>query len=423
MPQHAVIVDPYSAATEYGPAFRSRGVSPIAVLSTPAPLDAFTSAWHPEEFDRTHTFRGSVTDLVATLRAYDPVCVIPGIESGVELAEALAGELTPGAGNDPATTASRRDKWAMAGALARAGVPVLRQTCANDPDQVRDWLDGTGLRGSRLIMKPPKSGGTDDVHVVEPDEDWRPCFDRLLGAVNRFGIRNAGVLVQEFAPGEEYVVDTYSVDGKHGVVEVCRYTKRRSGNRIGIYDRTDFVPPDDPAVAPLTDYVFRVADAVGLRNGCGHAEVILTPAGPRLIEIAARLAGNPLPLGGRLATGDSQVERTLRHRLDGQFTADYGWVQHVRIFSISTARAGILRNVELLEAARDLPTARAAYLPHRSGERVAATTDLFTALGWVLLAAADRRALDTDYLLLKELEGRLEVEAAPVAPHSPPPSR
>ncbi|HZB47586.1 MAG TPA: ATP-grasp domain-containing protein [Mycobacteriales bacterium] len=409
MDRPAIVVDPYSAAREYGPAFRARGVPTVAVLSTPAPLPAFAAAWHPEDFDRTVCFDGDLDRLAARLAAERPVCVVPGIESGVELAEALGERLRPGEGNTPGSTAARRDKWRMAQAVRAAGVPALRQVCTDDPAQVADWLAETGLAGARLVVKPPKSGGTEDVHVVAAGADWRPYFDRLLGAPNRFGARNAAVLVQEFAAGTEYVVDTYSVAGRLGIAQVCRYAKRACGDRLGIYQSTEVVPPDHPHVPVLADYVRRVADAVGLRNGCGHAEVMLTPDGPRLVEIAARLAGNPLPLTCRLATGDSQVDRTLRHRLDGTFTPDYRLERHARIVCLSAARAGRLENAELLAAAAGLGTAQAVHLPHHTGEVVPATTDLFTSLGWVVLADPDQTAVAADHDRLRELERQLVI--------------
>lgn len=63
------------------------------------------------------------------------------------------------------------------------------------------------------------------------------------------------------------------------------------GNRLGIYDMGDTLDPADPRTATLYAYAAQVADAVGIRNASGHAEVILTSEGPRLVEIAGRFSG------------------------------------------------------------------------------------------------------------------------------------
>ncbi len=414
MPEHAVIVDPYSGAAEFGPAFRARGVSPVAVLSTPRPLAAFAADWHPANFDAVHCYDGDEAALLATLKAYRPVCVIPGNESGVELAEALAEGIAPGTGNVPELAEARRDKWEMARAVSAAGIPVLRQLCSEDPGQVAAWLlesglGESGLAGRALVLKPPKSGGTDGTRIVAAGQDWRPAFDEINGAVNRYGQRNHGVLVQELAVGTEYVIDMYSAGGAHGLTEVCRYRKRASGDRLGLYDRTDFVSHEDPRVAELAAYAAAVADAVGVREGATHAEVMLTPDGPRLIEIAARLAGTPLQQAARLATGDCQIDRAIRHVLDGHFTRGYQLRQQASVVTLSAARGGVLRNPEVLEALRALPTACLASLPHQAGDTVSATQDLFTLLGWVLLADQDPAAVERDYQAIRAAERQVVI--------------
>src|SRR5439155_10017889 len=122
-----------------------------------------------------------------------------------------------------------------------AGLPRLRTICTDDPDEVAAWIDRSGLAGRPLVLKPPKSGGTEDVHLAKAGEDWRPQFDRILGAINRFDLRNDAVIVQEYASGMEYLIDLYSVDGRHGVVNVCSYLRHSKSDRIGVYDAAVFV--------------------------------------------------------------------------------------------------------------------------------------------------------------------------------------
>jgi len=406
----AVLVDPYSGAKDYSPAFRARGVRTLALLSTPKPLPSFLAGWFPDEFDEVWTFDGDLPALVERLRARDPLCVMPGNESAIELSEALNEALLPHLANTPGGTAARRDKWHMAQALRKAGLPTIRQLCSDDPDEVADWLLATGLHGSRLVLKPPKSGGTDDVHVFERGQDWRPVFERMAATTNRFGFVNRSVLVQEFAAGTEYVVDTYSVAGKHGVADVLEYTKGASGQRLGVYLRTRALPPDHPRVPPLLDYAYRVLDAVGIRNGGGHAEIMFTADGPRLMEVAARIGGTPLQALARYASGECQIDRAVRHVLDGEFTPNYRLLQHASVVLLCSPRAGVLRNGELMDEMRSLPTVQAATLPYRTGDTVPATADLFTQLGYLILADPDEAAVETDHARIRTLERQLVID-------------
>jgi biotin carboxylase len=407
MGQYAIIVDGYHIRAgdrwSFAGAFRSRGVSPVTVLSTPQPIAKYESRWYPDDFEAVHYFDGDYTALEATVRSYDPVCIIPGSEAGVELAGFLADALTPGKGNVAGSALAQRDKGVMVRALERVGVPVLRTISADDPESVARWMAQADLDGRPLVVKPAKAGGADNVYLVGADEDWRPIFSRLLGATNCYGNRNDHVIVQEYADGTEYMVNLYSVGGKHGLVDVCSYIKHNRANRIGIYDAADYLPPDHPDVPMLAEYAMRAAHATGIRNGCTHAEVVLTPDGPRLIELAARPAGSCSMISGSLATGDNQVERTVRHYLDDEFAASFQLVQRVRTTWLCAANAGTVRDAGILRAAQDLPTVRRMSLP-ANGERIKGTYDASSILGWVIQCASDRADIEADYRRIRELE-------------------
>lgn len=411
MTQYVVIVDPLSTGAEYGPAFTAAGVVPVAALTGSQELAGWRGSWHPENFPHIHQIvDDDVAGLAAVLRQYDPVCIVPGAESGVLLCDALIELLLPGSGNVPALSPARRDKWAMAQGVAAAGVPALRQIFTRDEADVEKWLADVGLLGADLVFKPPSSSGADDVHLVPAGQDWRPLLREMRDRVNNLGHRNDGALVQELAVGTEFLVDSYSVDGRHGLADVCRYTKFRHGDRIGLYDLVDFLPPEHPDVATVWAYTREVLDALGFRNGCGHAEVMVTAQGPRLIEIAARPAGGGHQMISRLATGSSQIDRTVAHRLRGEFTEGYELIQHVRGVFVSAHAAGVWRNGEVFDGVEKLPTFWAKNFPHATGAAVPLTENILTFLGWVILAGTDEAQVEADYREVKAREARVVID-------------
>jgi hypothetical protein len=407
MKRYAVIVDPLSTGADYPLAFRAAGCSPVAVLSAAEPFAPAT--WHPERFDHVHVFDGDLAGMAGALRAYQPEYLVAGAESGVELTDCLVELVAPGSGNLAELTAARRDKWAMARALDRAGVPHLLQRCSDDPGEIAAWLEETGLDSRPIVLKPPKSGGADNVHLVLAGDDWRPAFEAILGAGNPLNEVNQAVLVSEYAAGTELLVDSYSMDGRHGLVDVCRYTKRQFGDRIGIYDCVEFLDPADPDVRVAWPYTCRVLDAVGIRNGCGHTEVMLTPDGPRLIETAARPAGGGHQLISELATGDNQIRRTVEHRERGGFKPGYELVRHLRGVFLSAPRSGVWRNAEIFDRVEALGSYHAKHFPYATGDEVPATRDLLTFLAWVILTSTDRDLVDADYRQLKLWEALIDI--------------
>ncbi|MEV6244075.1 ATP-grasp domain-containing protein [Lentzea sp. NPDC051838] len=407
---HIVVVDPYSAGKGIAPAFAERDVDAIAVLTTPEPPAGLARTWIPSNYREVHVL-SDLDSLAGKLAVHSPIAVVPGTETGVEAAEALSELIAPGRSNVLSLSSARRDKWQMAVALRSAGVPHLRQISSDNVDEVAAWLRREGLEGSPIVLKPQESGGTDDVFVAQPGDDWREKFSRIHGSVNKLGLRNDRVLVQELAVGTEYEVDTYSIDGQHGLAAVWRYAKECRGDRLGIYLSNTLVPADDPVVDVLFEYVCQVLDATGVRNGPAHVEVMITPDGPRLIEIGARLAGAEQQELTLIGAQESQITRMVRHRVDEDLSvARYTQHRHVKSVYLSSPAAGELGNAVRFDSlASSLPSFVRASLPYREGSQVPRTVDLWTSLGYVVLAHTDISVLERDEALVREIEAGLIV--------------
>lgn len=410
----AVIVDPYSSGAMYAPTLTAAGAPVVAVLSAPEPPEVYASTYRPQDFPEIIAVTGDPGRAVARLRELRPRCVLPGTESGVELADAIAPLVVPDQANVPALAPARRDKGEMAAALRRAGVPALSQLATADPDEVERWLLDSGLAGRDLVVKPPKSAGTDGVTRVRAGDDWRPAFHELLGRPNRLGIRNDRVLVQEYATGVEYVVDTFSHDGVHTVADVCRYRKIENEGHMAVYESLDWLPPDAPEVDELVSYTRAVLDAVGMRFGAAHTEVMRTPQGCRLIEVAARPHGGGHPRFCRIATGDSQVDRAVRHLTGETVPEDYELVRHVRVAFLINRHEGVVTNADVLDGVHEMRSLAHASISVRTGDRLSVTGDLFGSLklGFVVLAHEDPAVIEDDHRHLRRLEDALRVVPA-----------
>lgn len=412
----AVIVDPFSSGALYAPAFTAAGVPVVAVLSAPQPPEVYASTYQPRDFAETIVVTDDTGPAVARLRELRPRCVLAGCESGVEVADAIAPLVVPERANVPDLAAARRHKGEMAAAVLRAGVPVIAQLCTADPDEVDRWLTASGLTGRDLVVKPPKSASTDGVTRVRGGDDWREAFTGLLGAHNRLGILNDRVLVQEYVTGVEYVVDTFSHDGTHTVADVCRYRKVDNGGHMAVYESMDWLPPDASEVDEVVEYARAVLDAVGMRFGAAHAEIMRTPDGCRLIEVAARPHGGGHPRFCRVATGDSQVDRAVRHLTGGTVATGYALSRHVRVVFLISRAAGIVTNAEILDGVHEVPSLTHASINVRNGDQLGITRDLFGSLdlGFAVLAHEDPAVVESDYRRIRQLEDGLRVR--PVEP-------
>lgn len=297
--------------------------------------------------------------------------------------------------------------------MADAGLPIIRQICTADPAAVEHWIDREGLTGRDLVVKPPKSASTDGVTRVRGDRGWRAVFDGLIGRPNRLGIVNDVLLVQEYVTGTEYVVDTFSHGGRHTICDVCRYHKIDNGPHMAVYDRMEWVAPHEPVVEPLVAYAEDVLDAVGMRTGAAHVELMMTTEGPRLIELGARCHGGGHPRFSRIATGDSQIDRTVRHFAgDGEISARYELRCHVLVVFLIARRGGIVRDSSALDGIASLRSRHFSVVHLRDGMSVEPTKDLFASLdlGFVVLAHRDPDRLLADYAAIRAMEDAVEIE-------------
>jgi biotin carboxylase len=303
----------------------------------------------------------------------------------------------------------------MSAAVAAAGLPVIPQVATADPEEVASWLIRTGLHGGDLVIKPPKSASTDGVTRVPADRDWRAAFAAGLGHRNRLGLINDVLVVQQHVTGTEYVVDTFSHGGRHTVTDVCRYRKVDNGPHMAVYDAMEWVPPDDPVLPEIIGYARGVLDAVGLRYGPAHVELMATEDGPRMIEVGARAHGGGQPRFCAVATGDSQVLRTARY-FAGQGTPPDGYqlVKHMLVVFHIARESGIVSGTGVLDTVRSLPSHHFSVRHFGDGDLIEVTKDLFGTLdlGFVVLADSDRDQVLADYAKIRELESRLIVRPA-----------
>lgn len=410
----AVIVDPYSSGGLYAPAFKDAGVPVVAVISRPEVPDVYASSYHPEDFSEIITFDGDHGPMIERLRQLSPRCVLPGTETGVQLADALAAEVLPDVANVPELALARRHKWHMAEAAVAVGLPVIAQICTDDAEDVAAWISRQHLAGRDLVVKPPVSASTDGVTRIPGGQGWREVFAAQLGHVNQWGRINDRMLVQEYATGTEYVVDTFSHGGVHTVADVCRYHKIHNGGHMAVYDSMAWMAPDDPVVAELVGYTREVLDAVGFRFGAAHVEIMLTDAGPRLIELNARPHGAGHPRFCRVATGDSQVDRAVRHVAGlGELPTSYALLKHTLVVFLISRSAGVVRNAERLEAVTHLSSHHFSSIQVRTGDRLEVTKDLLATLGlgFVVLARESREQVMADYATIRRIEAELVVDS------------
>src|SRR3990167_2707735 len=298
----------------------------------------------------------------------------------------------------------------MQKALKEVGVPVLKTLNTSSEHEVENWIKENELIDSPLIIKPPMSAGSDKVFHISAKGEWKMAFNRVLTEPSKItGKVSETVVVQEQAIGTEFAVGTVSANGKHYLAHLIKYNKTSSHDRKTIFDYVEFVPYSDEQHGELFSYTQSALDALGIRWGAAHNEIMLTKKGPRLIESGARMCGGPVVGFSREATGSSQADKLVEVYVDGGvLTKKYVFKKSVLSVFLKSPTNGTISNVEALSEISKLPTLLNEYIWFKNGDLVPQTVDYLTSIGIVALAG-DRECILLDYEKIRNMESKLVV--------------
>lgn len=400
-----VIVDPLSSGVELASTFIDRGVSCIAVTFNPLERMGFGTKVKESDFMAVIPNQPGVEDI---LRKYNPLAIIPGTESGVELAEQLTKNLAPHFSNTPEKSIHRQHKAYMQKALTEAGVPAIKTLDTSCELEVEKWIKDNDLGKRPLIVKPPISAGSDKVFHIPAGGDWRVAFNRVLTEASKItGKISKTAVIQEQAIGTEYAVGTVSCNGEHYLSHIIKYNKSSSGERHTVFDHVEFLPFDERKFGELFDYTKMALDALGIRWGAAHNEIMITKDGPRLIETGARMLGGPTVGFSREASGSSQADKLAEIYLDGGVQTNiYNFEKTVMPVFLRSSRNGIVKNAEVFDRVKKISTLFESHIWFKNGDMVNETVDYLTSIGIVALSG-DKEEVKKDYKRIRQMESKL----------------
>ncbi|MGW5213784.1 ATP-grasp domain-containing protein [Streptomyces sp. NPDC004051] len=403
-------MDGYTTANHLPPAFAGLGVDTVHVQSTPELLTSMPAP-HLDAY-RANVIHDTLPGTFARLAELSPICVVAGQEGpGVNLADALS-ELLGLPTNGTSLSSARRDKFEMIEALRCAGVRCTDQFRSSSPEDLVDWAETRGAYP--VVVKPLQSAASNGVSVCNSPSEVRKAAEAVLSVPNFFGQPNHQVLIQSYLAGEEYKVDMVSYEGRRYTCGVWRYGKRLVGTR-NIYDRDSLCPPEQGPVPEIIAYVDTVLTALGIEYGPSHAEVIVTPAGPTLVEVGTRIAGGTVPDFHNLCLGTNQADVTaLAYARPQDFMSQlagrsYRMLRHASQYLVPTEAEGVVCGVDqgAVEEIEGLESVFRLTVKHKAGDRIHPTVDLPSATMVVHMASASAIALERDYERIQQLRERV----------------
>ncbi|MET9934799.1 MULTISPECIES: hypothetical protein [unclassified Streptomyces] len=216
------------------------------------------------------------------------------------------------------------------------------------------------------------------------------------------GVRD--LVIQEYLPGRQYLVHTVSGSaGQHEVTGV--WAEERTSDHVHV--RSDLVVSDGLLVRSLFMYARRVLDALDVQFGPARCRITFA-AGRGPVLLSARTFAQPS--SATLLPGLSTSIDHIRAAVSASTSApvpppvdDQPEDRFVSRVSLIAPREGVL-DTQLLRTITTLPTISRTIGLLNAGATVHKTVSRSSSPGELILSAPSRRAIETDYRVIRAVE-------------------
>lgn len=412
MSRHLLVIGDFHASVSW--------LRPAARIDTISQLAGPILTTDPTEFDRIVHLpsSGSVDEWIDAARYLDRWRPISGVCAFSDAEGLFAAEIAKDLQlpwNSSDTAIAVNDKSVMRERFTTAGLPDVRNRRVNTLAELQKFMADVG---GPIVVKPTTGHSSIGVSIVEDPDDLVTAWE----VVNAEEL-TSGVLVEERLTGTLITVEMFSEPGQHGLVGTTQlFFEPESRVELGVCTPA---PLPDAALAEAVAAVRAGLTALGVEYGPTHTEVMLTPAGPRIIETHIRPAGSRIPDLIADTTGVHPIVYTVWQALGATSLLIDDALEPTREPESAAAASWYVAPEVTGEVVRVSGTAAAAGAPGvvesrfyvHQGQAIKALTSNRDLLGYVRTRADDpRRAVELARAAIAKVEISVRAQHDPFAP-------
>ncbi|MGU9544577.1 ATP-grasp domain-containing protein [Bacillus cereus] len=283
------------------------------------------------------------------------------------------------------------DKYEMRKYFGENGISSVQYKLTTFHDIEKD----VKLFGFPLIIKPTNLSGSRGVFLCEKEED-------VLTWKNYMSLYNyeGAILIEEFLEGREISVETLSLNGKHHV--------------IGITDKQKTSPPlfielghifpanlKEEIEFEILDLVIKALDLIEYEFGPAHTEIILTKAGPKIVEMHSRLAGDRIPILVKESMG-IKLENLIIKMLNGHapLIGDKKLLSKIHFFQF---KPGHIKEINGIEEIKEISSVKLIHLRVKPQMKISEVRDSSQRHGYVIVTGESMVELDKEIRKVESL--------------------
>jgi biotin carboxylase len=305
---------------------------------------------------KAHDPAAAAAELIKGVAGRTPQAIV-GVDDRTALIAAIAAEKLGLPHNPPDAVAAARSKAESRRRLAAAGLPVPRFVVIprDFPESALEEVPYP------CVAKPLALSGSRGVIRADTPAELRAALQRIAALLRSPDVaqrREADatrMMVEEFIPGREIALEGLLSRGSLRTLAIFDKPDPLDGP---YFEETLYVTPSrHPAELQreAEAMVARACAALGLVEGPVHAELRLSPAGPRILEIAARSIGGLCGRALRFGVGVTLEELVLRHALGLSHEPPPREQRAAGVVMLPIPARGVLDEVRGVEAAKAVP--------------------------------------------------------------------
>jgi biotin carboxylase len=209
--------------------------------------------------------------------------IAPGIDWPVAIAARIATRLGLPHPLTPESAVLATSKLEQRQHFLEAQVPQVAWETCRTVEEARAAAERLGLP---LVVKAPDRQGQRGLGLVRDVDELDPAAEEALLAS-----RSSLAILEQYAPGRELTVNAFSFQGRFVPLTV---TDREVAEPPAFGVALAHVWPstlEPSAIGIAVDAARSAAAALGIDDGPTYTQILATPGGPRVVELAARLGG------------------------------------------------------------------------------------------------------------------------------------
>lgn len=276
------------------------------------------------------------------------------------------------------TAIKATNKINMRDALRTNKVPIPKYYKVSSEDEYQKIVGNFSVP---FIVKPADNSGSRGIFEVLDITD-----SSLIKEAYEYSHQNSrcgDVIVEEYMEGPEVSVETLAIDGQCYVIQI---TDKLTTGAPHYVEMGHSQPTKlEKNIVDEIIYVAKKANqAIGIKNGPSHTEIIVTKEGPKVVEIGARLGGDNITTHlVPLSTGIDMVESCIKIALGESPDIQKKWIKGSAIRYFKQTK-GIIKSINGVEQAQNFPGVKQISIVHDVGKFISDVDSSAARMGFVI---------------------------------------